>query len=101
MEIEAWFLAEASHFPRIDSAITVPEIISKLGFDPSVDDMRQRAWPAEDMRACYAIGGKLYEKGRAENTVNALAYDRIYLETRSKFGHLDRLLTSLESFLEI
>lgn len=35
MEIEAWFLAEYTHFPRIDAAITSDAIAAVLGFDPN------------------------------------------------------------------
>ena len=35
MEVEAWFLAEHTHFPRLHSALTLPYIIANAGFDPS------------------------------------------------------------------
>lgn len=42
MEIEAWFLAETAHFPKIDPSITVEEIKKTLLFDPENDDMSLR-----------------------------------------------------------
>ena len=39
LEIEAWFLAEATHFPRIHPTITIAAIKAALGFDP-----RTRTW---------------------------------------------------------
>jgi hypothetical protein len=99
MEIEAWFLAEATHFPKIDPAITVPAIRASLGFDPEVDDMEQRNTPADDLNDCYAIGGKQYVKGAAEDTVKALAFERVYLHLVDKFNYIYRLITSIEEFL--
>jgi hypothetical protein len=61
MEIEAWFLAETSHFPRIDAAITIPVISARLGFNPEAD-MSLRPNPCDDLDNCSRIGGKRYSK---------------------------------------
>jgi hypothetical protein len=99
MEIEAWFLAEHHHFPRIHASITVQAIAAALGFDPVNDDMALRAAPADDLNACYTLAGKTYEKGRADETVNALDYAHLYLDLRNKIPYLDRLARSLDDFL--
>ena len=39
MEIEAWFLAETTHFSKISPSITLDTIKSALGFDPENEDM--------------------------------------------------------------
>jgi hypothetical protein len=99
MEIEAWFLAEATHFPKIEPSITAATIKATLGFDPENDDMARRLCPAQDLNACYAIGGKAYTKNQAATTINALDYESIYLELRVKITYLDRLISAIESFL--
>ncbi len=99
MEIEAWFLAEATHYQRIDPAITVAAIKARLGFDPENDDMEQRLAPAEDLNKCYQIGGRTYLKHRAQDTVDALDYALIYVRFPAKFDYLGRLLRSIEAFL--
>ncbi len=99
MEIEAWFLAEASHFPKIDPAITVAAIKAALGFDPENDDMEQRLEPATDLHNCYAIGGKAYSKGRAEDTINALDFAEIYLNSIAKFRYLKKMVQIIDDFL--
>lgn len=101
LELEAWFLAEWTHFPRIDAAITTAAIHARLGFDPEHDDMAQRLCPVEDLRACYALGGKAYVKGRAQVTVNALDYALLYTALRSKITYLDRLVTIIDAFLAL
>ena len=99
MEIEAWFLAEATHFPRIEPSITVAAISANIGFDPENDDMEQRLCPADDLNACYALGGKAYVKHHAKITVDALDYALIYTELRSKINYLDRLISVIDAFL--
>jgi hypothetical protein len=99
MEIEAWFLAEASHFPRIDSAITVAAIVAALGFNPENDDMAMRATPTDDLKACYALGGKTYQKSNATTTVNAIDYTSLYFHLTQKIAYLSKLVNSIDSFL--
>lgn len=101
MEIEAWFLAEATHFPRIEPSITIAAIRANLGFDPENDNMEQRLCPADDLNACYAIGGKAYVKHQAEITitVNALDYVLIYTRLRNKITYLSRLISVIDDFL--
>ena len=99
MEVEAWFLAEYTHFPNIDASITVPAIIGACGFDPVNDDMQLRPAPANDMNNCYAIGGKTYEKRNAPTTIGALDYAHIYAGLVGKFPYLKRLCVIIAEFL--
>jgi hypothetical protein len=99
LEIESWFLAESTHFEKVDPAITLEAIQLVLGFHPEKDDMEQRLTPADDLDHCYAIAGKAYDKQQARDTVNALDYARIYLELANKIGYLKRLIESIEEFL--
>jgi hypothetical protein len=99
MEIEAWFLAATTHYQKIDPSITVEAIKARLGFDPETDDMEQRVAPADDLKNCYAIGGKTYLKHQAKNTMDALDYTLIYMELCNKFRYLKRLIASIDTFL--
>jgi hypothetical protein len=101
MEIEAWFLAETSHFTRIDPGIKLAAVPLLLGFDPESDDLEKRPTPAADLAKCYDLGGKAYQKDAALDTVEALDYARMYLDVRIRFRHLDRLISSLEAFLAL
>jgi len=65
MEIEAWFLAEATHYQKIDAAITWRAVKAALGFDPGNDDMEQRPAPRTTLASATKIGGKAYVKHRA------------------------------------
>ena len=99
MEIEAWFLAEFTHFERIHPSITLSAIRSGLGFDPENDDMERRLTPAKDLCDCYAIGGVLYEKANAVNTVRALDCEYIYFNVAARYSYVQRLVSSIDSFL--
>jgi hypothetical protein len=99
MEIEAWFLSEFTHFPRIDPLIDVASISANLGFNPQTDDMSQRIDPLADMTNCYLIAGKKYSKGNALTTVNALDMDKVYFNLRTTIPYLNTFLNSIDGFL--
>lgn len=99
METEAWFLAESTHFSRIDPSITVQSIKASLGFDPENDPLEQRTDPAKDLDACYRLGGKSYSKRHVDITVNALDYANLYLELRKKIHYLNVLTSEIDHFL--
>lgn len=99
MEIESVFLGEATHFERIDPALTVDAIKSKLGFDPVSGDMELRTEPAADLANCYAIAGKAYTKQLVQDTIDVLDFDRIYLEQPQRFKSLSQLVSHIDSFL--
>jgi len=99
MEIETWFLAETTHYSKIDPAITVTAIKATLGFDPENDNLELRPNPAVDLNNCYAIGGKSYEKNRIQDTTEVLDYLQVYMELNKKFKYIDRLVSSIDSFL--
>lgn len=101
MEIEAWFLAEHTHFSRIDPRITLDSIRTTLGFDPSSDDMQLQESPAQDLHNCYAIGKKAYSKQTSQGTINALDIDLIYLEVADRFPYLRKLCDEIGSFLAL
>ncbi|MFZ1936481.1 MAG: hypothetical protein WCB27_15040 [Thermoguttaceae bacterium] len=101
MEIEGWFLAETTHYGRIDPAITVAAIKETLKFDPEHDDMEQRSAPADDLDNCYKIGGKRYtkRKGRLQRTADALDYAPIYIKFPEKFRYVGKMIGCIEAFL--
>jgi hypothetical protein len=101
MELEAWFLAEHTHFLKIDPTLTCALIQTKQGFDPSTDDMEARTQPSNDLTAIYNLAGKTYTKRRsyAVRTILALDFARIYADLGVKLASLQLLLTALDRFL--
>lgn len=102
-EIEAWFLAECTHFERIDATLKNPPIVSVMGFNPCIDDMTLRPEPAKDLHSIYQLGipPKAYHKTapQASRTVNCLDYANIYLNVRHKITKLNELVTKIDNFL--
>ena len=46
MEIEAWFISEHHHFPKVDPALTCAFIEERTSYDPSTDDPQLLEHPA-------------------------------------------------------
>jgi hypothetical protein len=100
MEVEAWFLAEHTHFQRVHPNLTVERINTELGFDPSTEDMQIRMHPASDLNGIYALEGLAYQKTRSQvqRTINVLDYADIYLSHRCKFPDVEMLIAKIDEF---
>jgi hypothetical protein len=100
-EIEAWFLAEWSHFECIDSRLTSHFIRSNVPFDPYIDDMTLRVNPAEDLNTIYQLVGKSYRKrkNQVERTVNCLDYANLYVNIKNSISKLNDLVSKIDNFL--
>nr|VFJ87621.1 MAG: hypothetical protein BECKLFY1418B_GA0070995_100751 [Candidatus Kentron sp. LFY]VFJ93541.1 MAG: hypothetical protein BECKLFY1418A_GA0070994_103230 [Candidatus Kentron sp. LFY] len=100
MEIEAWFLAEYAHFPRIHPSLTRARIGREFGFDPAEDDMQLRDHPARDLEAIYFLEAIPYAKSRenVERTVDSLDFSRIRDEVAARIADLARLTGLIRAF---
>jgi hypothetical protein len=101
MEIEAWFLAEYTHFPRVHPNLTLARVRAIAGFDPSVDDVEQRLQPADDLDLIYQAVGERYEKTPAsiQCTIAALDSAVIYLDLSQRVPALKPLVDAIDAFL--
>ena len=101
MEIETWFIAEHTHLQKLHSSLTPSLIKSRLGFDPSTDDIQLRPHPTEDLDNIYHLAGLKYakNKNRVQRTVSLLDYERIYLELPAKLPDLKTLVDTITKFL--
>lgn len=100
MEIEAWFIGEHTHFPRMHEALVPAVVTDALGYDPAIHDITTIAWPCGDLRRAYGVAHLSYNKSRAhvERTVNELSYEEVYLHLRHRLSDLDSLITAFEVF---
>jgi hypothetical protein len=98
MEVEAWFLAEYSHFGRIDEQLTVDLVCNRLCFDPR-GNMEDRERPAGDLHAVYQLVGKAYkkEKRQIRRTVNALDMDRMIDDLTRSYTPLEELNRAVDA----
>lgn len=103
MEIEAWFLAEYTHFKRIHARLTIDRIKNELNFDPSTDDMELRDWPSNDLHNIYALENMAYKKKEvyAKRTAEVLDYAEIYLGLSSKLKPIEELISEIDRFMEL
>jgi len=108
MEIEAWFIAEHTHFTKIDPALTCSLIKANTGFDPSTDDPQLLHHPAAELDTYYQLVGKYYDKNlanighpdnRFRETPNVLDYAQIYLDVINRIPPLKLLVEAIDSFL--
>jgi len=97
MEIEAWLLAEYTHFERVSRELTIDRIRKHLRFDPSRDDLEQRWHPAEDLDRIYKIAGTRYTKQRnnVERTLESLDYRFFISNVSRRFADAGRLISLL------
>lgn len=101
MELEAWFIAEHTHFGRLIPGVSAEQIRGALNLDPASDDVRDLAHPSKALGQVYALGGHSYGKHEeeVERTVKHLDFAAVYTELRPRLPELDALLTPLDAFL--
>lgn len=99
MEIEAWFLADVSHYPKISDRLNAQIIASQLGFDPATQNMADRDHPSNDLHLAYSLVGEEYTKSVANRTINFLDFEFVYCELRARVPELDLLSKRLDDFL--
>lgn len=101
MEIEAWFLAEHTHFERVDSRITLEMVNGAVGGDVQTIDVEDIAHPSETLNIIYKTVGRSYRKRKDQvsDIVDALDYARLYLELPDRVSALRQLCDHLDVFL--
>ncbi|OGF51419.1 MAG: hypothetical protein A2044_01485 [Candidatus Firestonebacteria bacterium GWA2_43_8] len=101
MEIEAWFLAEASHFTKIHKKLTIDRIVKHLNFDITKEDIELRNHPAQDLNNIYGLESFAYNKRRknCERTIKALDFNLIYLDLVNRIKYLSKFIYEINSFL--
>jgi hypothetical protein len=101
MEIEAWFIAEHTHFGRLHPSLTAAAVSAKLGYEPASHDVQTIACPTDDLRSVYSLAGLGYAKKRnqVERTVRQLDYAELYLTLPSRIPDLGALVSCVDRFL--
>ncbi len=101
MEIEAWLIAEHTHFERVSPGLTLERIRQKMHFDPSRDDIEQRWHPAEDLDRIYQIVGVRYTKQRqnVERSLELLDYAFFISNVSRRFRDAHQLVARLSHHL--
>ncbi len=100
MELEAWFIAEYNHFPKIHSAISVARIHQELAIDVVNDNLSELNHPAEDLKNIYRLEGITYKKDKEIMKKIISTIDQAFLRSNvsSKFEDLQTLYHELDLF---
>ena len=103
MEIEAWFLAEWTHFVRINKCLTTDFIFENLDLDLMNIEVEQIKHPSQDLNNIYQLIGCNYDKKGKQVThiVENLDYELIYLTLPSKIKQLQKLVDEINSFFSL
>jgi hypothetical protein len=101
MEVEAWFLAEYSHYERIHPELTPQVILESLGFDPRILIPGERDYPSSDLQQSYALRGIVYEKSSVQNTIDSLDMAYVYTELPEKVPEIAVLAQAVDDFLVV
>ncbi len=105
MEVEAWFIDEVSHFELIHPTLTVPFVVAN-NFD--IIGNRGDTWghPAEVLDRIYKLAGLSYlssagkkTRARIKRTVNAIAFDELYVTVQNRLMDLKAFISSIEAAL--
>lgn len=101
MEIEAWFIAEHTHFKRLNPGLTLERVRQRLRFDPARDDLRQRWHPAADLDRIYQLGGFRYGKQRTslERTFDLMDFRYFVEQVTRRFADAQRLVERIREEL--
>lgn len=101
MEIEAWFLAEYTHFEQLYAGITLEKVNKAIGDDAQTLDVENIEHPSETLNTVYQLVGRVYrkKKDQVSDLVDALDYVRLYLELPERVSALKCLCDHLDLFL--
>jgi hypothetical protein len=101
MEVEAWFVAEHTHFGRLDVRLTSNYISHHMGIDIAADDIESWDHPAQDLHDIYSLAGLSYTKAKAEveRTVTALDFRAVRHILPARTPSIQPLIRAIESFL--
>lgn len=97
MEVEAWFIAETTHFSRISPKLTA-ERIADAGFDLSIPC---ESWPqpANTLHQIYKLEGLAYKKKakQVERTITALSRTEIAINVIPRVPSLSGFVDALSA----
>jgi hypothetical protein len=99
MEVESWFIAEETHFQKIDARLTTNFINTNYSLDPSTYNTELLLNPALDLHKIYKLVNKAYsnkKKSRIARTVNNLDYSNIYFTVKDRIRSLNQLVTEID-----
>jgi hypothetical protein len=101
-EVEAWFIAEETHYEKISSKLTIETVNAMCNIDIKNDTTEKIPHPAETLKQIYMQGGTTYDKSKkkVERMVECLDYENLYINIRKRNDSFNELLSEIESVFE-
>jgi hypothetical protein len=102
-EIEAWFIAEETHYQKISSALSIEKVNFIAGIDIQKEDTQKIPHPTVVLDKIYKAGDR--KKGYSKNEytikdiVSKLDFSNLYLTVRNRNNSLNELLTCLDGLI--
>ncbi|MGP6089895.1 hypothetical protein [Antarctobacter jejuensis] len=102
MEIEAWMMAENTHFQRLNEGLTEQRIEDEVGFFPQPNNVSERDDASGDLRSIYSIVDEVYDKTEpsVRRTHGLLSFERICQEVSDDIDDLKDFIDQIRSFFE-
>jgi hypothetical protein len=99
-EIEAWFLAEETHYLRVDPVLTVDKVEGLLGKPVIAIDVEAELHPSDTLKRIYQLAAKTYSKDRShtQRTIFALDIANLYLAVSLRVPALAHFCQELDAF---
>jgi len=102
-EIEAWFIAEETHYQRISSILSIEKVNSIAGIDIQKEDTEKIPHPTVVLDEIYKAGGRIKGYSKNEYTikdiVSKLDFCNLYLTVRNRNNSLNELLNCLDGII--
>jgi len=102
-EIEAWFIAEETHYQRISSTLSIEKVNSIARIDTQKEDTEKIRHPTVVLNKIYKAGGKKngYSKNEyvIKDVVSKLDFSNLYLTVRKRNNSLNEFLTCLDGLI--
>jgi hypothetical protein len=100
-EIESWFIAEENHYAKISNKLSFQTANEITGIDIRTDSTESVPHPSSVLKQIYIKGGTTYDKSekKVQRTVNALDYENLYINVRTRNNSLNEFLTCLDGLI--
>lgn len=100
MEVEAWIIAESTHFARLDPTLTADRILNELGLDLAATT-EGISHPAKTLDDVYQLVGRCWDKSRGttQSIVQILDFDQVPVSAGNKAPTMLQLYQELSRIL--
>jgi len=100
-EIEAWFIAENSHFENINNSLTLEFIEKSLNIDLNKIDIEDITHPAKLLHDIYGLVDLAYRKKEKhfQRTIDALDFDLLASKSVSRSSYLKRFINEFSQLI--